>query len=369
MLLVSFVNIIAVLLAYLSRYKQTRYAFDMSILLLIVFYGIRYDSLCTDWPNYVIIFNDVNGYPDLVSALIGGGSSWGGEEPGWIVLNRLFHPFGFCFLIFCLTAFQFCVVRWFIRKYVDRRYYFLALFLFLFSNVFLEGLSALRQTLAMNIVLLSVPFIWSGKKRTWLLSFVIILLAAQFHSSAYIMMVLPVSKYIMLVSDKVYAIIVIALFVLFNVIDVSGIVEYMLSLSVFSDYEGYSYLIDESFIRKGIAYFGTVVCFISILLYKSNGCDDRLRWFVRISSIIYLFYPFMSYLSLIVRVSYYFHYVGFIGLVYWLTANFSSRKPVQIMISCMFIILRLNIFGAVFYDDAWAESFNRYHTVFDSILI
>ena len=89
MIAVTIVNIVAVLLTFLSRYKNFRYGFEIAILVLIIFFGVRY-NYGNDYPGYYDMFNEINSYHTLTIAL---GNM--GIEDGWIVLNRLFAPLGF----------------------------------------------------------------------------------------------------------------------------------------------------------------------------------------------------------------------------------------------------------------------------------
>ena len=205
MISVTIVNIIAVLLAYLGRYSKYRYGFIGAIVLLICFYGIRYDY-GNDYMGYFRSFMSYNMYETIEYS-----TDSKDIERGWLFLNRLFAPLGFPALVFFLTVIQFCTIYWFIKKYVDTKYCYLVLFFYLFSpGLMLTMLSMMRQALAMNIVLWAVPTIL--RKKIWQ-SLLLIYLAAQFHQTAYVMLILPFTVFLMNLRRKLYVEVVFGLFV------------------------------------------------------------------------------------------------------------------------------------------------------------
>lgn len=71
-------------------------------------------------------------------------------------------------------------------------------------------ISMMRQTLAMNILLWAVPFILEKK---YLKSVILVVLAAQFHQSAYLMLIMPLSLFLNELGKKTYALIMFGLFI------------------------------------------------------------------------------------------------------------------------------------------------------------
>lgn len=64
-------------------------------------------------------------------------------------------------LVIVLTAFEISVYYWFIKKYIPKEWYWFAVFIYVFNpNFMLTQSSMMRQTLAMCIVLLSIPYIY-----------------------------------------------------------------------------------------------------------------------------------------------------------------------------------------------------------------
>ena len=112
MIAVTIINILAVIFIYISKYKNLRYCYEIAIIILIVFYGIRY-NYGNDYGAYSLMFQEINSYQSFHDAFHSMNI-----EKGWIILNRLFAPLGFYTLVFCLTVFQFGVPYFFFKKYV-----------------------------------------------------------------------------------------------------------------------------------------------------------------------------------------------------------------------------------------------------------
>lgn len=101
MYIVIFVNTLAVLFSYLSKYNKFSYGFELAFFCLILFYGVRY-NYGNDYISYWQMFDEIASYRSFVlfddSVRI---------EPGWILLNKIFSRCGFPFLVFFLQFFNF----------------------------------------------------------------------------------------------------------------------------------------------------------------------------------------------------------------------------------------------------------------------
>lgn len=152
------IGLICVCLAYLGRYRRLSWGFGAAMTILFVFLAIRYEW-GNDYRQYIdkfIVYNSIDefNYSDP-------NERW---EVGWIFLYRIFKPFGFFSLVIVLTAFEISVYYWFIKKYIPKEWYWFAVFIYVFNpNFMLTQSSMMRQTLAMCIVLLSIPYIYKKK--------------------------------------------------------------------------------------------------------------------------------------------------------------------------------------------------------------
>ena len=108
MISILVVNTLAVLFAYLAKYKNMQFMFGFSLIVLCVFYGIRYDFGNDYWSYYNLFL--ASSYGIDVEVI----------EPGWGFINYLCQPIGFFGMIFLLTVFEYYSVFKHIKLYVDR---------------------------------------------------------------------------------------------------------------------------------------------------------------------------------------------------------------------------------------------------------
>lgn len=354
MLIVSLVNIIAVLLTYLSQYPKYRYGFIGAAVLLICFYGIRYDY-GNDYMAYFRSFMSYNLH-DVVEY----STDSKGVERGWLFLNRLFASLGFPTLVFFLTIIQFGTIYCFIKKYVDSKYRYLVLLVYLFSpGLMLTMLSMMRQTLAMNIVLWAVPAIL--RKRFWL-SLLLIYLAAQFHQTAYMMLVLPFTIFLMNLSKKIYISIMLGLFVVlfFSGSFLSAQINFFVE-SYFDKFEHYANQNNVQKLGSGLGFLLNIVFFLTFLFGDRHERLER-SWFVKMLVISYIFIPLSFVIPLIVRVGYYFQIIGIVGLIPILLVCRKNAITYAIFGLYMFVVLYSYV--VFFYNDVWIDKYMEYNTIF-----
>ena len=92
MVVITTLNIVVVLMAYLARIEKHRYLLAWAFILLAFVLGIRY-GYGNDFFAYKYMFD--HGYPDAGYA--------DDVEPGWFFINKLFRPFGFSAFVFILN--------------------------------------------------------------------------------------------------------------------------------------------------------------------------------------------------------------------------------------------------------------------------
>ncbi len=141
------VGIFSVLFAYLAKYKNTRWGLKVSFTLIFIFLALRYD-FGNDYNTYLNAFIEINWNQSLENIFY----YWVLQfEPGWLFINWLFGSLGF-FAMTAALAILNCIVYYrFIKKYLPARYYWLAVFVYIFNPVFLlSGVSTMRQSVAIK---------------------------------------------------------------------------------------------------------------------------------------------------------------------------------------------------------------------------
>ena len=149
---VAIVGLISMFFAAMPR-KQFKYGLEVAWLILFVFLAIRYD-FGNDYMAYYDDFEMLNSYAKF------GIDSDAHNEPGWQILCHLFNPLGFFAMVAFLTAIECYILYRFIKEYVPERYYWFAIFLYVFTpSIMLVGASMMRNMLAITLVIVSIKYI------------------------------------------------------------------------------------------------------------------------------------------------------------------------------------------------------------------
>lgn len=354
------IGIICVVLAYLARFKQFPWALPSVMLILFFFLAIRYEW-GNDYQQYIdkfTIYNSINRFDYFDTD-----ERW---EVGWILLYRLFKPLGFFSLVIVLTAFEIGVYYWFIKKYVPREWYWFAIFLYVFNpNFMLTQASMMRQTLAMCIVLLSIPYIF---RKRFVVAVLIIFFSSLFHSSARILLPLAFLGYVNFRLGKRGVIIGISLFfavLLFRSIAMRMIEDTLSSAGL----SKYAYYFEEgketSKLSSGIGVVYQMIIMCMILYYEKKQ-DREMGLLYKITAISFLFTPLSIVNQLVTRLSYY--------LQLPMLASYPSlvrsidNKIVSVGILLLIMAFTLYDFQVFFYSNIYHDSFFTYHTIFESFV-
>ncbi len=173
----------------------------LTLFFLSYFWGLRY-KIGVDWLFYIEEYNQENHKLSI--------------EYGYKIFSNLFNYLGFDYFLFQLfiTLFFLITISYFYKKYTKYRI-FCILSLFLFNFIFY--IEALRQIIALTLVIISYIYILNNKN---IKSFVFIILSSFFHISSIIIIVS--STLFLLKSNKVYKILknTILFFLLLNIIGI-----------------------------------------------------------------------------------------------------------------------------------------------------
>lgn len=195
MLIPFVVGLIAVILTYLSQNRQNGLGLKLSFVLLFVFLALRYDY-GNDYMHYLTAFKFVTSYEQISL------TAWK-WEPGWVLLQSIFKPFGF-FVMVWFTSLATCVLFYrFIRNYVPAQYQWLAVFLYVFDPylILVPG-SAMRQNLTIILFLLAIDFLYRRKIIIYLL---VVGIGITFHKSGFVLLPLVVLPFINIKINKMIA--------------------------------------------------------------------------------------------------------------------------------------------------------------------
>jgi hypothetical protein len=346
-------GLLSVLFAYLARYKSTDWGLKVSFLLIFLFLALRY-NFGNDYKFYLHYFININQVEQFDYF-----HTSGRMEIGWILINRLFQPFGFFIMTAVLALFN-CVVYYrFINKYVPVNYYWLAVFLYIFSTGFmLIHSSAMRQSVSIAMFIFSIDYIFKKDIIRYLLC---IGIAYLFHGSA-----------IILLSAFILG------FLNWRINKITGFIIILVALSLFLFKESLTPFLDQfisAYFEKykkyeGAAAFGTGIGFLFscglflLIVYYDKYQDSETALVFKLAIISFMFVPLAFYVQLIGRIGMYFAPATII--VYPVIIE-NIKKPLY---KAIFIILLLFFtiytFFQFFNSEPWKEYFGTYNTIFSA---
>lgn len=344
-------GIISVLFAFLSKYKETKWGLIASFTLIFLFLAFRY-NFGNDYMGYLEGFNKVNSYGEINYF-----GKYYNYEIGWLVLIRLFQRLGF-FTMVGFLAFLNCIIYYrFIKKYVDVRYYWLAVFIYVFDPQFmLIQASAMRQSLAIGIFLFSIDYIY---KKDLIRFAVCIGIASLFHSSALILLPVYLLGYINVKVNKFTGIALFGIFIsLFLFPSIFTIYVNSIVTSYFKKYEIYQGPAETIGTGLGVLYLSGM--FLLVLFFDKFQRNQNALLF-KIAVISFMFIPLSLMVTLISRVGMYF--TPSIIVTYpriFKTIN-SGYKTIFII---SFFLMTCYIFFTFFNSELWRTSYGTYRTIF-----
>ena len=341
--------------AYLAKAKM-KYGLEIAFLLITIFAAIRY-NYGNDYLNYLNEFEFHNIHSDKESVV---GLR---TEFGWFYLIFLFKDLGFYWLVAILTIIEQSVMYYFIKRYVDKDVYWIAVFVYLITtSLFLSGLSMMRQTLSISLCLIGFEL---SIRRKFIFSLAMVLLASQFHSSA--LLILPVVLFLYFFYNRINISRSISFAFLVVIIGASFLSDFISpsliqSITWIGDTDKYSEYLSVG--RNAVFGVSTVVTYFLIYMVLSNYKYQNVN--VKYLMILFLvgcfIESFASSVYLLDRVALYFTYLMPVcySMTFKTIKNF-SWYPVFIV---FFIVLKLYNYNS-FVSTGWGQTFRIYHTIFE----
>ena len=353
MIVTLLVGIISVFFAYLARYNTTRWGMKVSFVLIFLFLALRY-NFGNDYKFYLSFFNKINQYEQHNYF-----HSSEQIEIGWVLINRLFQPFGFFIMTAILALFNSVVYYRFINKYVQVNYQWFAVFLYAFSTGFmLIHSSAMRQSVAIGLFVFSMEYLF---KKDIIRYFLCIGLASLFHGSAIVLLsvfLLALFNWrINRITGFILILVVLSLFLLKE--SLAPYLDQFISI-YFSKYRKYE---GTSAFGSGIGFMFSFVLFLLMLFYDKYQERETALVF-KLAILSFIFIPLGFYVHMITRVGMYFAPATIIVYPVILA---DIKKPVYKTIF-LFLILSFTLytFFKFFNSEPWSDLFGTYHTIFSA---
>lgn len=350
------ISLIAILFAFLARYKKFSFGLEIAFIFLTIFVAIRY-NWGNDYIGYLEGFLYIGNFGNFDLEILR-------TEPGWNFLNFIFQPIGFFGMTIVLTIFEYFVIYKLIKNYVPKEWYWFAVLIFTVSPAYLlVCASMMRQFLAMCIFIIAFEFIF---KKRWIISILLILLASLFHTSALIL--LPFAFFgflkITLTNTKV--------FIWFTIY----IVLYFLAAELFKDYffkildleqfQNYQiYLNDKKpSLGSGLGLIFNFILYFVFLLHQKFQ-SEKMKFIFILFAFSVFFYLFADIAPLTVRLGYYFSIFSIV--CYPLLFKTIKNNIIKYSLLSVYIIITLKTF-IDFFDPSgiWYKAFYSYQTIFSA---
>jgi len=274
-------------------------------------------------------------------------------------INWLFRPLGF-FAMTAVLALINCVIYYrFIIKYLPVRYYWLAIFFYIFNPYFmLVHSSAMRQSVAVMLFVFSLDYLY---KKDAIRYFLCIGLASLFHFTALILLPVYLLTFINFNNHKVYSALVFSTFVSLFIFGKS-LTPYMYQfVSFFSEkYEVYE---DAGVVNSG---FGLIFfsALLILILYFEKLQNREIALIFKMAVIGFLIMPLAMIIQMIARLGMYFAPATIIAYPIILM---NLKRPVSKTIYLIILILFTSYqFFQFFYSDTYKDYFGTYQTVFSA---
>lgn len=362
-MLVSTIIFIIVLLILGIQPLKSR--LEIACLILYVFSAIRFD-FGNDFMPYYYNFLEIGMYANLFQLC---SAEYYQLENGYIAMNWLWSHYGGSFhsLIAVLSALHVFVIYLMFKRLVPSRYYVLAMFVYLFlPELFLVQLSAMRQTVAVDIEMIVILILLNPKlsfKWKYPLSFLLILVAAQFHQSAYFLFGIPLLNFPWCKTKMFLRIFCITLFL----VCLSGNAIITLGLSqlayIFPKYEVYvqNDVVGTS-VNSGLGFFFNIVVLILLVVCYSKA-DSEEKLILNINLLGYFAMPLGLMLASLGRLLIY-SYALTPFIISPMLKNFDRFPSMKVVFMSAYSINALYNYYLFFNSSVYGPYFSVYKTIF-----
>ena len=360
-LLVS--GIVALLLTYFASKDEIPFGLEIAFLLIAFIAAIHY-NYGNDYSNYVRIFENITKYDFSFNGLINHKFY---RENGWALLCFIFKPIGFLWMVVFLSIAENIAYYVFIRFYVPKNGWTLALFIYLTSKcLYVLNMSMMRQGFTIAMFVLLWPLLKNKNIPKIALAGCLIWLLSTFHSSAIIIIPIIFWGFVPMKSGKINGIVLLILFLIF-MFSVDLINSILISMSDIEDLQHYfSKYSDRGNTRFGFGFLLLTLPFIigvCFLIFNKKATIEE-KQIVTIASIGSLIVPFTQVISLIGRVGYYFtpFTLASIPITYrWLP------DPWKKIFVALFLFISCYDYWYFFHSEVFSEYYLNFHSIFEVI--
>ena len=362
MFIVFLTSIIALALTFLDSRKMLGKGMAVGFILITILGCIHYDY-GNDYMAYFEIYNSIVNIDFDIADILAGNVY---KEPVWALLCYFFKPIGgFFMMVAVLNIIQNVIVYKQIKKNVDRKWWPLAIFVYLFfTSFYLLNFSMMRQGLVICLFLGAWEFI---RDKKCIKAFLILLLGATIHKSALILLpfafvgLLPIRK------GRIVVLIYLALYfvIWFGGKFMNDVMTLFLSFDEFREY-GNAYGKDRAENTYRLGFVINLIPLILSLIYilKGKGEKDG-KLMVALSIVQFIIAPFSEIMPAIGRVGMYFGVYQILAL----PRVYANVRNNVIRWGLLFILVAITLYGYIgfFNSDVFRDGYSEFKTIFSVI--
>ena len=366
MYIVIITSLIALYLTYLESRGQKEGGMKTGFVMLTILACIHY-NYGNDYMSYYGVYKEVEITPYDFQSIMAGDIF---RDSGWVLLNYLFKPLGgFFVLVAALSIFQGVVYYRFIEKHVDKKLWWMAMFIYVISTSFyVINFSMLRQGFAVTMFLACYSLIIQRNIKSSLIAAAIMFLTSFVHHSAIITIPFCFWFFLPMKNGKLWCVTYISFFFLMYLSsDFMNAILEPLFASEFA--EGYlnTYEQVNSGFTGGIGWVLLLLPFFVSLSYMFISGDEQKRLLVMLSAISTMIMPISMIIPMAGRVGIYFsvYSIAAFPTAYFAIPNKSWR---QILVVSYLMITAFDYYKFFFIDTTWEKHYRDFHTIFEVLI-
>lgn len=357
-------SFLAILLAYLAKYKGARKGLLWAFVIVTIVACLHYDY-GNDYMAYYYKWQSYRNYSivDIFDFEVN-------FEPGWILLNWLFKfDNGFFLLVALLNIVQNFIYYKFIKRYVPKNWYWLAMFIYLCStNYYLINFSMMRQGLTVALCVASFFFL---SERRILPALLILLFSITVHRTSILFLPFVFAGFFPLNNIRPYAlIIVLVTIVLFFFRDMVGSVfDNIMTIEEFDKYNMRYAGDTNKGVNTGLGVIPNNLQYLIMIYFmfaRNKGLTRDENLLLIISYLNLLLIPFtMVGAAMIGRLGYYFgaFQIVSIPIIYSKIKQPAIRQGLTLIFIFMMMIGYIGFLSS----DIFHEKYSTFHTFFEAL--
>lgn len=340
LLLFLIVTLLSIIVSYNKNKTLNIILTILIILILSIFGGARNLNIGTDvsvygesWFKIACNYNDLGSYITHINS----------SDNGYVILNYIVSRFSnnINVFLFVLQLISNTLIIFTIYKHKDRSPFWMAILTYI-CIYYCITFNILRQSLALAILFFSINFLEKKKDISFIIT---VLIASQFHYTAYIGLIIYLIYKLMnsKIKNKRKVIISIILIALISVIFLKEILSILYKFNIIN-YRLYHY-VSKATTGLNINYIESIFKLYFILLFLLSTKWKKYNNSKEIIFIIFIFLDFILYqtktiISYTDRLSFYFGYFSIITYP-MIIKKFSNQKENKFIIRSITVVILL----------------------------